>query len=97
MKEFYFEKFENRKPYNAIPDNKLRTLLFQFFGIATLFLGFSYLHWRWRFSLNPDALWFAVPLVLAETLSFLGTVLAIINFWSYKDAEQLPPVHFLSE
>jgi cellulose synthase (UDP-forming) len=35
--------------------------------------------------------------VLAESLSFLSTVLVIINFWSNKDAEKTPPVHFLSD
>ena len=97
MKEFYFSKFENRKPYTAIQNNEYRTLLFQFTAILTVFFGVSYLIWRWRFSLNQDALWFAIPLALAETLSFIGTILAIINFWSYKDPEKKPPVHFLSE
>ena len=97
MKEFYFSKFENRKPYQAIADNPFRTLLFQLFALLTLFLGVSYLHWRWKFSLNENALWFAIPLVLAETLSFIGTVLALFNFWSFKDAVKDPPVHFISE
>lgn len=97
MKEFYFSKFENRRPYKAIPDSKFRTLLFQSFGIITIALGLAYLHWRWCHSLNPDALWFAIPLVTAETLSYLSTILVVINFWSYKDAEKKEPVHFLSE
>lgn len=97
MEQFYFNKFEHRKPYQAIPDNKFRTLLFQFAGILTIFLGFAYLNWRWRFSLNPEALWFGIPLVMAETLCFLGTIMLVINFWSYKDAEKSPPVHYLSE
>lgn len=97
QKQFYFNKFEDRKPYSAIPDNKYRSLLFQFTGIITIALGLSYLHWRWRFSLNPDALWFAIPLVIAESLSFLSTVMVVINFWSNKDAKKTPPVHFLSE
>jgi cellulose synthase (UDP-forming) len=97
LKEFYFTKFDDRKPYKAVPDNKYRTLLFQFCGILTVFLGLSYIIWRWRFSLNYDAIWFALPLVIAETLSFVGTVLLVINFWSNKDPEKTPPVHFLSE
>ncbi|MCW3071552.1 MAG: putative glycosyl transferase [Bacteroidetes bacterium] len=97
MKQFYFSKFDNRKPYKAIPDNKYRTLLFQFFGIVTIALGFSYICWRWSHSLNPDALWFAIPLVTAETLSYLSTILIVINFWSYKDAKKSAPVHYLSE
>lgn len=97
MKQFYFHKFEDRKPYSAIPDNKYRTILFQFTGIITITLGIAYLYWRWRYSLNPDALWFALPLVLAESLSFFSTVMIVINFWSNKDAEKAPPVHCLSE
>lgn len=97
MKQFYFNRFDNRKPYHAIADNKYRTLLFQFMGILTIVFGISYINWRWRYSLNPDAMWFAVPLVVAETLSFISTVLVIFNFWSYKDAERKSPVHYLSE
>jgi len=97
MKQFYYHRFEDRKPYTAIPDNKYRTLLFQFSGVIAIVLGIVYLHWRWRYSLNPDALWFAIPLVTAESLSFFSTVLVIINFWSNKDAAKTPPVHFLSE
>jgi cellulose synthase (UDP-forming) len=97
MKQFYFHKFDDRKPYHAIPENKFRTLLFQFTGIVTIALGFSYLNWRWQFSLNPNALWFAIPLVMAESFSFLSTILMVINFWSYKDAKKGLPVHFLSE
>lgn len=97
MKQFYFSKFDNRKPYSAIPENKLRTLLFQFCGIVTIVLGFSYIYWRWGYSLNPHALWFAIPLVVAETLSYLSTILIVINFWSYKDPGKKAPVHYLSE
>jgi cellulose synthase (UDP-forming) len=97
LKEFYFTKFDKRKPYAAIPDNKYRTMLFQFSGILTVLLGISYINWRWHYSLNYDALWFSLPLVIAESLSFVGTVLLVINFWSNKDPEKSPPVHYLSE
>jgi len=96
-KRFYYDAFEHRLPYSAIPANKYRTWLFQFTGVVTIVLGFAYLNWRWRFSLNPNALWFAIPLVLAESLSFIGTLLLVFNFWSNKDAEKTPPVRFLSE
>jgi cellulose synthase (UDP-forming) len=97
LQEYYFTKFENRKPYPAVKDNIYRTLLFQFIAMITIGLGLAYLHWRWRFSLNPDALWFAYPLVLAETLSFFGTVLIIYNLWAFKDPKKNPPVHMLSD
>jgi cellulose synthase (UDP-forming) len=96
-KKYYFDGFEDRKPYPYIPDNAFRTKVFQFFGILTITLGLGYLHWRWRYSLNFEALWFAIPLVLAETLSFVGTVLSIINFWANKDREIEEPVHYLSD
>jgi cellulose synthase (UDP-forming) len=96
-KKFYFNKFDDRRPYKPIPDNKYRTLLFQFAGILTIALGLAYLNWRWRYSLNPQAMWFSVLLVTAETLSFLSTILVIFNFWSYRDAEKKPPVRYLSE
>ena len=97
MKQFYFNKFDDRQPYEAIPENRYRTLLFQSFGIITIVLGLSYIYWRWRYSLNPDALWFAIPLVLAETLSFLSTIMIVINFWSNKDAPITAPIHYISE
>lgn len=97
MKTYYFEKFEDRKPYQYIPDNPYRSLIFQFLGVITIALGCAYLHWRWRYSLNINALWFAIPLVVAETLSFIGTVLVIINFWQNKDRKITSPVHYLSE
>jgi cellulose synthase (UDP-forming) len=97
LKEFYFNKFEQRQPHRPVKDNKGRSLLFQFCGILTLALGVAYLHWRWTASLNMDALWFAIPLVVAETLSFIGTALMILNFWSYKDPEIKEPPRFLSD
>lgn len=96
-KTFYFNRFDERRPYKAIPDNKIRTLLFQGAGILTIALGIAYLHWRWRFSLNPDAMWFSIMLVLAETFSFISTAMIIINFWSFKDAPKAAPVKQLSE
>ena len=97
MKEFYFNKYEKRIPYSPIKDNKWRTYIFQFFSIITLAIGLAYINWRWRYSINSDSLIFAITLVIAETLSFIGTVLIIINYWSNKDPVKLPPIHYLSE
>lgn len=96
-KTFYFNKFENRVPYKAIPENKYRTFLFQLFGTLTIGLGIAYLNWRWRYSFNYEAMWFSILLVTAETLSFISTVMVIINFWANKDAPKTPPVRYLSE
>ncbi|MBA3899888.1 MAG: glycosyltransferase, partial [Bacteroidetes bacterium] len=96
-KEYYFSKYEKRKPYSSVKNSKFRNLIFQFFAMITIGLGLAYLHWRWRFSLNFDALWFAMPLVFAESLSFIGTVLTIYNMWDNKDPDITPPVRLISE
>ncbi|UIJ70433.1 glycosyltransferase [Aurantimonas sp. HBX-1] len=50
--------------------------------------GAWYIVWRWSESLNYHALWFSVPLLVAETGAFLGLVLFMVNLWS---AEGPPP------
>jgi cellulose synthase (UDP-forming) len=95
--KYYFEKFENRQPYTPVADNKYRSAVYQTLVFITIALGLGYLHWRWRFSLNPDSIIFSITLVTAETLSFLSTILIFISFWSYKDPPKDTPVHYLSE
>jgi len=57
----------------------------------TIGLGIWYLAWRWSASLNPDALWFAIPVALAETAAFLGTLLFFNDIWASGDAPRCPP------
>lgn len=52
---------------------------------ASLVFGAWYIWWRWTESLNPDALWFSVPLVIAETMAFFGLILFTVNLWSACD------------
>lgn len=40
---------------------------------------------------------FSVTLVVAETLSYISTVMIIMNFWENKDPEKKTPVHLLSD
>jgi len=96
-KQFYFNQFESRHPYPAIITSAARNSLFQAFGIITTVFGFAYLYWRWRYSLNPSAMAFSVTLVIAETLSFISTLLIIMNFWDNKDPQKKEPVHLLSD
>lgn len=97
MKKFYFSDFEHRKPAKPVADSKLRALVFQFLGIMTAVSGVAYLHWRWTESINTEALWFSVPLIVAETLSFFGTLLVVFNFWSNKDPKKQDPARLLSD
>lgn len=67
----------------------LELYLFRLLAAATVFFGVRYLVWRYTSSLNPDALWFALPLVLAETYSVINTGLFAINLW--RPQERKPP------
>jgi cellulose synthase (UDP-forming) len=75
-----------------------RTLLFRYIVLVNLILGGWYLHWRFTASLNLQALWFSVPLVLAEAYMYLGGVLFLIGLWRPIErrvrslAQMMPPL-----
>jgi cellulose synthase (UDP-forming) len=87
---FYFEPFESRQPPAPVPHHPRIELLWQFLVVMALVFGASYIYWRWSVSLNYDALWFAVPLALAETLAYIGLVLFTVNLWQTRDYERRP-------
>lgn len=60
------------------------------FAAATLIYGAYYLAWRWAYSLNPEALWFSVPLAAAETLALCVTALYVHSVWRLRRREPLP-------
>ncbi|WP_194724500.1 glycosyltransferase [Noviherbaspirillum malthae] len=94
---FYFSKFEHRRPPSPLPHSPAIELLWQFLVVVALILGANYIRWRWTESLNYDALWFAIPLVLAETLAYIGLVLFAINLWKVHDYPRRPPPRTISE
>ncbi|MEM7259232.1 MAG: glycosyltransferase, partial [Pseudomonadota bacterium] len=84
----YFTAFEHRKPPAPLKTNPWIHAIGQIFLLNALVLGAWYLHWRWTESLNFDALWFSVPLVMAETGAYIGLVLFVFNIWRVKDVPQ---------
>lgn len=60
---------------------KDRILLFRFLVIVNLILGGWYLKWRMFNSVNFNALWLAIPLLLAEIYSYIGGVMFFIGLW----------------
>jgi cellulose synthase (UDP-forming) len=90
LKEFYFSKYEGRTPPSALAYSPTVEFLWQIMASCTVGMGFWYLFWRWTHSLNLDALWFSVPVVLAETMSFIGMLLYFHNLWSTDDTPQKP-------
>lgn len=77
----YFLKFEDRVPETPLPYSVVKESIWQFLAILSLVIGGWYIWWRWTASLNPDAMWFAVPLVVAETCAYLGMILFVFNLW----------------
>jgi cellulose synthase (UDP-forming) len=88
-----------------VPDNwisvgsptvfKRRLLLLRVAIIINLALGANYLIWRYLFSINVHALWFAVPMIVAETYSILGNVLFCITLWKPTQRHAVPLSAFI--
>ena len=85
----YFLKYEDRKPEPPLEYSAARELVWQFLATVALVVGAWYIWWRWTASLNTEALWFAVPLAVAETCAFLGMVLFVFNLWKDNPIEIL--------
>lgn len=61
------------------PRTRVRLLALRLLALAVLLLGVNYLVWRWTASLNWDAWWIALPLVLAETYTFVDVALFAVT------------------
>lgn len=75
---------------------KKRTLLFRYLAEINLIFGAWYLHWRITNSINFDALWLSIPLLLAEIYSYFGGVMFVIGLWrplvrQVKSLDKLTP------
>jgi cellulose synthase (UDP-forming) len=57
---------------------------------CTLVLGLNYVVWRWLDSVNWSAWWIAVPLVIAETYSFVDVALFGMTMWRAKRRPEPP-------
>ncbi|HYW21663.1 MAG TPA: glycosyltransferase [Nodularia sp. (in: cyanobacteria)] len=81
---------------NSRSSLKKRTLLFRYLAEINLIFGAWYLHWRINNSINFDALWLSIPLLLAEIYSYCGGVMFVIGLWrplvrQIKPLDQLSP------
>lgn len=94
---FYFDSFEDRKPEPALPHSPTRELLWQYLAVVNLILGVWYIYWRWTASLNYDALWYALPLIFAETAAFIGLCFFTFNLWKVEDTPKQEPPSLLSD
>jgi cellulose synthase (UDP-forming) len=62
--------------------------------VAATSLAFStgYIVWRWGWTLNTDALWFSVPLALAETYGLLTAFFLTFTGWKLRVRASEPPL-----
>ena len=68
-----------------------RQLIIRLIVLATAILGLNYIIWRWMVSINWEAWWIAVPLVMAETYSLVDSLLFGLTMWRYRQRDAPPP------
>ncbi|MBB2924887.1 glycosyltransferase family 2 protein [Cellulomonas cellasea] len=68
-----------------------RQLVLRVAVLLAVTLGLNYTVWRWLESVNWSAWWIAVPLVIAETYSFIDVAFFGMTMWRAKDRETPPP------
>ncbi|BAY32425.1 cellulose synthase [Nostoc carneum NIES-2107] len=83
-------------PGNSRSTLKKRTLLFRYLAEINLIFGAWYLQWRITHSINFDALWLSLPLLLAEIYSYFGGMMFVVGLWrplvrQIKSLDQLMP------
>ncbi|MES2179732.1 MAG: glycosyltransferase [Gemmatimonadota bacterium] len=71
--------------------SKGRERFIRMFGIFSLIVGLCWLYWRWNYTLNPDAMWFSLLLVSAETWGLFISAMFLFNAWRIPEREHLPP------
>ncbi|MET0934038.1 MAG: glycosyltransferase family 2 protein [Mycetocola sp.] len=69
----------------------MRLFLLRLIVVLTVILGVNYIAWRWLFSLNWDAWWIALPLIVAETYSLIDVTLFGMTMWHAKTRPAPPP------
>ena len=80
-----------RRADGGLPDKleSRRQIVFRILGLMTIALALNYIIWRYARSLNLNALWFAIPMIVAETYGIVEMFLFIFMVW--KPAKRIPP------
>jgi cellulose synthase (UDP-forming) len=79
-------------PQDEERDHTLYLTIFRVLACVNVFLGLFYLIWRYTSSLNMNALWFAIPLVVAETYSFIDVLLFVFMMWKQPRRTPKDPI-----
>jgi cellulose synthase (UDP-forming) len=78
-------------PANREARGTLRRDVIRLLVIANLVLGTYYITWRWTSSINFEGWWIAIPLVLAETYSYVDAWLFGLGMYRLKERGAAPP------
>jgi cellulose synthase (UDP-forming) len=73
------------------PGINRRLLLIRVLVLLTVALGTNYIVWRWLFSVNWESWPVALPLILAETYSYIDGLLFGLTVWRLKQRGAAPP------
>lgn len=80
-----------RRPSNSIPQlPEWKERLIRGIAVVTLAYWTYYIVWRWGWTLNPDALWFSIPLALAETWGLITAFVMIHSVWRIRNRQPVP-------
>jgi cellulose synthase (UDP-forming) len=90
IEPFYFQTYENRQPEAAVPERLWRTVLFQWSAAAALGFGAYYIYWRSTSTINWNVPWLSIPLLIAESAAFIGSVLFFLSTYHNRDPEKKP-------
>ena len=80
------ESIEEATLARTAPSPWLRLLI-----VVAAVLGLNYIVWRWLASVNWEAWWIAVPLVVAETYSLIDSLLFGLTMWKLQHRPEPPP------
>ncbi|MDB4951014.1 MAG: cellulose synthase [Gemmatimonadetes bacterium] len=82
----------SRRPANAVPrlspwqERAVRAV-----AVVTLAYWTYYIAWRWTSTLNTHALWFSIPLALAETWGLLTAFVMTHSVWRIRHRTPVAP------
>ena len=62
----------------------MRLPMLRIFAVLSVLAGVDYVAWRWLASINWEAWWIAVPLVIAETYSLVDTAFFALTMWRIR-------------
>lgn len=85
-------QFDRLLPRDRRSYHRARVWIVRVIAVANIALGINYFFYRYTASINVNALWFAIPLLAAETYSFIDTLLFILMMWKPKYRESPPPL-----